>query len=65
MQQRQTAILNLIKHRAIDLGFNDDMRLVGEAIAIRAFHAGASAHRAVTEGLLASHQLARIAYEND
>ena len=64
MQERQTAILNLIKYRAINLGFNEDMRLVGEAIAIRAFHAGASAHRAVTEWILASDRLARISHED-
>lgn len=64
MQERQTAILNLIKYRAINLGFNEDMRLVGEAIAIRAFHAGASAHRAVTEGLQAGDRLARISHED-
>ena len=64
MEARQTAILNLIQHRAITQGFNDDMRLVGEAIAIRAFKAGASAHRAVTEGIQASYQLARISHSN-
>lgn len=65
MQGRESAILKLIQYRASAQGFDEDMRLVGEAVAIRALNAGASAHRAVAEGIQASQRLARASHHKN
>ncbi len=49
--ERETAILSLVRRRAQRLGYNQDMILVGEAIALRNLSSGASAHRCIQAGL--------------
>lgn len=49
--ERETAILSLIRRKGQRLGYNQDMILIGEAIALRSLFSGASAHRCIQAGL--------------
>ncbi len=51
----EDAVLELIQHKAARKRFSEDMRLVCEAVAIRALKEGASAFRAVESGIAAAH----------